>query len=169
VCSSDNGAMDEECVMCANPRPVAKGPWVCPTCSSEEPATAMECGMCAGPRPDDEAESEGGTTHGVSAQPRTCPRGHALKLYSMAGGFCDGCRRKLPRGSKAMDCRTCNYDLCDRCDPRAIGGGSRGKKSSAPKPKIAPAKNKKVPRACGMCGDVEDMSTGQCVLCGFGF
>ena len=173
VCSSDNGAMDDECVMCANPRPVPRGPWVCPTCSSEEPATAMECGMCAGPRPDDEGEgSEGGTTKVASAPPRTCPRGHALALYSMAGGSCDGCRRKLPRGSTAMDCRPCNYDLCDRCDPRAIGGGSGGKKSSAPKPKVAPVKNKKaprVPRACGMCGDVENMSTGLCVLCGFEF
>ena len=55
---------------------------------------------------------------------QTCPQGHALGRHVRVGGMlegsCDGCGRNLSRGSKAMDCRRCNYDLCDRCDPRAL-------------------------------------------------
>ena len=76
---------------------------------------------------------EGAAAAAKLRMPR-CLRGHELKLYTMRGGHCDGCERKLPRGSKTMDCRQCNYDLCDQCDPRALpakvggvegGGGAR--------------------------------------------
>ena len=48
-----------------------------------------------------------------------CPGGHSLILYTTTSidgaGTCDGCDRDIAHGTKVMDCRQCNYYLCDLC------------------------------------------------------
>lgn len=45
-----------------------------------------------------------------------CPRGHALRPYSTRGtACCDGCGRQLALHERVLDCRSCNWMLCDAC------------------------------------------------------
>ena len=47
-----------------------------------------------------------------------CPSGHALvQFVTPDGGLCDGCGTVTPSGTQVMDCRACNWYLCQRCAP----------------------------------------------------
>ncbi|CAK0815757.1 unnamed protein product [Prorocentrum cordatum] len=47
--------------------------------------------------------------------PKTCPLGHSLGVWEAEAGSCDGCRRVIRDGDLVMDCRRCNYYLCNEC------------------------------------------------------
>jgi len=48
----------------------------------------------------------------------SCPAGHGLKAWvSNAIGDCDGCGKEVPVGTEVMDCRRCNWFLCEDCLP----------------------------------------------------
>lgn len=55
-----------------------------------------------------------------------CPQGHMLQPWTAKPGACDGCGRKVNKGDKVMDCRTCNWYLCDTCHPQEIYGFTDG-------------------------------------------
>merc|ERR1719210_840144 len=42
-----------------------------------------------------------------------------LQPWTAQAGTCDGCRRGVMRGERVMDCRPCNYYLCEACHPSA--------------------------------------------------
>lgn len=47
-----------------------------------------------------------------------CPGGHKLSLFQTTGGgggACDGCMKPIPKGTSMYGCRTCDYDVCQRC------------------------------------------------------
>lgn len=52
-----------------------------------------------------------------------CPAGHELKLWLARSGSCDGCKRVVVDGEQVMDCRACNFYLCEDCRP---AGGEVG-------------------------------------------
>uniref|UniRef100_A0A7S2CDA9 Uncharacterized protein n=1 Tax=Alexandrium andersonii TaxID=327968 RepID=A0A7S2CDA9_9DINO len=65
---------------------------------------------------------------GCSAQPpgagkatgsRNCPIGHELQPWTAPPGTCDGCGKRFPDGEQVMDCRRCEWLLCEVCCPRA--------------------------------------------------
>lgn len=47
-----------------------------------------------------------------------CPNGHVLQVWIARAGTCDGCGRAVYHGEKVMDCRNCNWYLCDDCRPQ---------------------------------------------------
>lgn len=48
-------------------------------------------------------------------QIRTCPSSHSLVQYTAIGGSCDVCNRIVFVGQQVMDCRECNWYMCERC------------------------------------------------------
>jgi hypothetical protein len=56
----------------------------------------------------------------VSYEERRCPKGHALKYFAAKSGSCDGCRRRVVSGEYVLDCRSCNWYLCDACCSQEI-------------------------------------------------
>lgn len=48
----------------------------------------------------------------------TCPSGHELHPWAALPGTCDGCGRKVREDEQVMDCRRCNWYLCEACLPR---------------------------------------------------
>lgn len=45
-----------------------------------------------------------------------CPQGHALvDLVTPVAGLCDGCSKHTEPGMRVMDCRRCDWFLCDTC------------------------------------------------------
>mmetsp|Transcript_44597 Transcript_44597/g.80196 ORF Transcript_44597/g.80196 Transcript_44597/m.80196 type:complete len:318 (-) Transcript_44597:123-1076(-) len=71
------------------------------------------------PSPIVEATPPRATSPSIVEQPK-CPRGHLLQLYvepRPGGGFCDGCWTRQPVETTVMDCRACNYYLCNQCLP----------------------------------------------------
>lgn len=55
-----------------------------------------------------------------------CPMGHALSLLDAPVHWvCDGCERHFTRAARPNRCsQNCDYDLCDRCAPRAAIPGA---------------------------------------------
>lgn len=54
-----------------------------------------------------------------------CPAGHALVDCRVpCPGLCDGCGRRVEQGQHAMDCRTCDWILCDSCSVNKAVGAS---------------------------------------------
>lgn len=51
-------------------------------------------------------------------QANQCPSRHTLADYVTLGGCCDGCGVTTPPGTNVMDCRVCNWYLCDKCSGR---------------------------------------------------
>mmetsp|Transcript_121118 Transcript_121118/g.353936 ORF Transcript_121118/g.353936 Transcript_121118/m.353936 type:complete len:205 (-) Transcript_121118:233-847(-) len=49
-----------------------------------------------------------------------CPQGHQLQAWIARSGMCDGCGRQVFSGEKVMDCRQCNWYLCDDCAPQHL-------------------------------------------------
>eukprot|EP00444_Apocalathium_aciculiferum_P015678 CAMPEP_0183465902 /NCGR_PEP_ID=MMETSP0370-20130417/148026_1 /TAXON_ID=268820 /ORGANISM="Peridinium aciculiferum, Strain PAER-2" /LENGTH=267 /DNA_ID=CAMNT_0025658141 /DNA_START=123 /DNA_END=926 /DNA_ORIENTATION=+ len=54
-----------------------------------------------------------------SAARFACPVGHGLRLRIARAGCCNGCQRFVGDGEQVMECRTCNWYLCESCRPRA--------------------------------------------------
>ena len=48
-----------------------------------------------------------------------CKNGHVLVKYTTTGGSCDVCHKNKVAGTGVMDCRTCNYWLCNACCVKA--------------------------------------------------
>lgn len=48
-----------------------------------------------------------------------CPEGHELQLWAARSGKCDGCHKKVQTGEQVMDCRRCNWYLCNVCCPQS--------------------------------------------------
>jgi len=45
-----------------------------------------------------------------------CPEGHTLQPWTARAGVCDGpCGRRVAEGEQVLDCRRCNFYLCDSC------------------------------------------------------
>mmetsp|Transcript_77513 Transcript_77513/g.171671 ORF Transcript_77513/g.171671 Transcript_77513/m.171671 type:complete len:278 (-) Transcript_77513:24-857(-) len=51
-----------------------------------------------------------------------CPAGHMLQPCKAEPGACDGCRKFVCKGEAVLDCRTCNWYLCDECCPAEVNG-----------------------------------------------
>jgi len=49
-----------------------------------------------------------------------CPAGHELKPWNARSGSCDGCHRFVRAGEQVMDCRACNWYVCEDCRPNAL-------------------------------------------------
>jgi len=49
----------------------------------------------------------------------TCPQGHSLRLFQASGGACDGCGTQVQEGENVLDCRTCDWFLCQACLPQS--------------------------------------------------
>merc|ERR1719203_117042 len=47
-----------------------------------------------------------------------CPDGHLLEPFKAPAGTCDGCKARVKSGDCVMDCRKCNWYLCQRCHPQ---------------------------------------------------
>jgi len=50
-----------------------------------------------------------------------CPEGHMLQPWDAQPGSCDGCGRRIEDGETVMDCRCCNWYLCEACHSRDVG------------------------------------------------
>lgn len=48
----------------------------------------------------------------------TCSKGHLLQPCKATPGLCDGCSAKICKGDSVMDCRQCNFYLCEACHPQ---------------------------------------------------
>ena len=60
-------------------------------------------------------------------QAPTCrPAGHRLKDWFTSGGICDGCHSVMNCGEHVMDCRACDWFLCDACSGLAEDSGAAG-------------------------------------------
>ncbi|CAK0840348.1 unnamed protein product [Prorocentrum cordatum] len=61
-------------------------------------------------------------TGGVAWQQRAargeCPEGHELLPWTAKEGSCCGCGKLFPSGEQVMDCRRCDWFLCEMCCPR---------------------------------------------------
>jgi len=53
------------------------------------------------------------------SRPKVCPSGHTLKRLNIGyvPGTCDGCKERMKPKAWVMDCRECNYYLCQWCCP----------------------------------------------------
>jgi len=51
----------------------------------------------------------------------SCPAGHGLQSWIAQAGACDGCHCHVRTGDKVMDCRRCNWYLCETCAPQSPG------------------------------------------------
>lgn len=69
--------------------------------------------------PLDKARIQGfGSDGPAEEKPPECPQGHELQLWAARSGKCDGCNAKVTQGEQVMDCRRCNWYLCDACAPQ---------------------------------------------------
>jgi len=50
-----------------------------------------------------------------------CLEGHMLHPWAARAGLCDGCGRRVLDGERVMDCRKCNWYLCEACHSRDVG------------------------------------------------
>lgn len=66
----------------------------------------------------DKSRIQGFGSSGKGNKKWTCTKGHLLQPWTAKPGTCDGCHRKVNRGDKVMDCRQCNYYLCQECHPQ---------------------------------------------------
>ena len=67
-------------------------------------------------KPDKPAEESAPAAE--TAAPRTCLQGHELRpSWSTFPGTCDGCGVRVRRLASGMDCRSCNWYLCNACCP----------------------------------------------------
>jgi len=53
-----------------------------------------------------------------------CPEGHELLPWTAPAGVCQGCGKIFPNGEQVMDCRRCEWMLCEICCPRAGASAS---------------------------------------------
>jgi len=57
------------------------------------------------------------TPAGLGSACNYCPSGHALQPMAAEAGSCDGCKKPVHAGQQVMDCRQCNWYLCQACRP----------------------------------------------------
>merc|ERR1719203_1267348 len=57
-------------------------------------------------------------SNGSKAKCWKCPAGHLLQPFKASPGSCDGCKARVHSGDFVMDCRSCNWYLCQRCHPQ---------------------------------------------------
>lgn len=94
---------------------------------------------------------------GISAM--LCPKGHELQKWaSQAGGQCDGCGANLKAGALVLDCRQCDWYICEGCVshdviPRSEGMENVPPEQNTPEPKQAkPARAEPASRAPATSG-----------------
>mmetsp|Transcript_46520 Transcript_46520/g.99595 ORF Transcript_46520/g.99595 Transcript_46520/m.99595 type:complete len:231 (-) Transcript_46520:118-810(-) len=68
--------------------------------------------------PLDPSRIQGFGSDGAKVKRWQCPQGHLLQPWEAKSGRCDGCKRKVQRGESVMDCRCCNWYLCQDCHPQ---------------------------------------------------
>jgi len=68
--------------------------------------------------PMDKSRITGFGSDGSSSKTWTCPAGHMLQPWKAIAGACDGCKAKVYRCDNVMDCRQCNWYLCEACHPQ---------------------------------------------------
>jgi len=55
---------------------------------------------------------------------QSCPEGHELLPWTAPAGVCHGCGKIFPKGEQVMDCRRCEWMLCEVCCPRTGASAS---------------------------------------------
>jgi len=68
--------------------------------------------------PMDQSRITGFGSDGATKKAWKCPKGHMLQPWTAAPGTCDGCKAQIYKGDSVMDCRQCNYYLCEACHPQ---------------------------------------------------
>mmetsp|Transcript_69212 Transcript_69212/g.225441 ORF Transcript_69212/g.225441 Transcript_69212/m.225441 type:complete len:348 (+) Transcript_69212:79-1122(+) len=66
----------------------------------------------------DKTRIQGFGSDGSTTKTWRCPAGHMLCPLKAEKGKCDGCKRQVVRGDTVMDCRACNWYLCQDCHPQ---------------------------------------------------
>lgn len=56
---------------------------------------------------------------GSAASRGECPFGHELQPWTAPAGTCHGCGKQFPDGEQVMDCRRCEWLVCEICCPRS--------------------------------------------------
>merc|ERR1719469_309595 len=57
-------------------------------------------------------------SNGTKKKVWKCPAGHLLQPLKGSTGSCDGCKGRVVNGEHVMECRSCNWYLCERCHPQ---------------------------------------------------
>mmetsp|Transcript_122679 Transcript_122679/g.354620 ORF Transcript_122679/g.354620 Transcript_122679/m.354620 type:complete len:301 (+) Transcript_122679:56-958(+) len=66
----------------------------------------------------DKARIQGFGSDGQKDKIWHCPAGHHLQPRKATLGRCDLCKRCVPAGEPVMDCKECNWYLCNECHPQ---------------------------------------------------
>lgn len=102
-------------------------------CLTEQAASLFVCSC--GTRP---SSAESPKPQDVEEGP-LCPSGHALQPWLTSGGLCDGCGRETWRGEQVMDCRECDWYLCQSCHRSVLEKSQHRTRASSGRPSPAPA------------------------------
>mmetsp|Transcript_99479 Transcript_99479/g.252702 ORF Transcript_99479/g.252702 Transcript_99479/m.252702 type:complete len:347 (-) Transcript_99479:70-1110(-) len=70
----------------------------------------------------DKTRIQGFGSDGSTTKTWRCPAGHMLCPLKAEKGKCDGCKRQVVKGDTVMDCRACNWYLCQDCHPQEKQG-----------------------------------------------
>lgn len=66
------------------------------------------------------AAMAGGLAGGPPEPTLACPQGHALKKRKAETTYaCDGCGATIAEGRRMLDCRKCDFSLCQKCQKAA--------------------------------------------------
>lgn len=68
--------------------------------------------------PLDQSRIQGFGSDGAKRKTYSCPAGHLLQPWKAVPGACDGCKKRVMKGDWVMDCRPCNWYLCQECHPQ---------------------------------------------------
>jgi len=68
--------------------------------------------------PLDQSRIQGFGSDGSKQMTWRCPKNHLLQPWKANPGRCDGCNARVEHGDSVMDCRQCNWYLCDECHPQ---------------------------------------------------
>eukprot|EP00429_Kryptoperidinium_foliaceum_P074748 CAMPEP_0176224160 /NCGR_PEP_ID=MMETSP0121_2-20121125/21112_1 /TAXON_ID=160619 /ORGANISM="Kryptoperidinium foliaceum, Strain CCMP 1326" /LENGTH=335 /DNA_ID=CAMNT_0017563407 /DNA_START=58 /DNA_END=1062 /DNA_ORIENTATION=+ len=67
--------------------------------------------------PLDKSRIQGFGSDSAKEKVAQCPGGHTLQPWTAQPGTCDGCQQRIHAGDRVMDCRHCNWYLCNNCQP----------------------------------------------------
>mmetsp|Transcript_126146 Transcript_126146/g.251962 ORF Transcript_126146/g.251962 Transcript_126146/m.251962 type:complete len:487 (-) Transcript_126146:234-1694(-) len=62
---------------------------------------------------------EASSTNVANCAKGKCPFGHELQPWTAPAGVCSGCGKNFSSGEQVMDCRMCQWLLCELCCPRS--------------------------------------------------
>lgn len=96
------------------------GPGIVPAGAAGAPAKGGGLFSCCKRRAPDDARPQ--AAQPAKAKPGKCTKGHKLKPWVATGGWCNGCQREVKAGEQVMDCRPCDYFLCQECHPQGKTG-----------------------------------------------